>query len=813
MVAKKDSAGWDVGERPTVPMPFIEYPVHRPDSKPVESRTDELLSYNTPKDFQCSSPEVHARIVERTSTGWASDKRHRYKPLGNPEQLPRSGAEIRFRKAEATKKLRVVQPEKHQKKKAEEEEPGANATRLQTDEPMRGEVRQFNYVYYQYELEEPMDLVVQLTAVEGDPDVFISNDVMQPKMESQEHTWRGSDAGDDEVIIVHDHPKYCLGKFYIGVYAVCDSTFDLVVRLREPPTKLTLTSTTSPRGGKGRAEGNGYSTLAQLIHGAESRRKDSLYGISGRAEKPAPKDPKMMYRELPSHLKAELTPKGAEAALKAAADSSQKAPLQKKPSLKEQQSFASYSLRATKRAEEEKAAKQAEAGDGKKEAPPLSILTTPYLTEACFGTALLPLRGSQIEQLAAATAPAAVAPGGGEAALQTSHPWLPTEREPSQQAEVETLVARAPVDLKPKVMQVRYDALKGDMQAQMQRIAAGLEAERQLIHHFKAIAFEKAMQEQKGDITPSSVTDVMRDVRTSANEMRAETLAKMRVVAEEEQARILAAANEAANKPKAALRGIFARHKSKLTAAAAFQQAGAKRGSMRRRSMERRMSKHSTGLEESDQAASRRARRTRDSGGYASARASKESVSLLSGGYASARASKEVMTSGARRASRDLRLPAIPSAGTYDDSTIEQLRTGSMQDVLANFKKDAQERAMQESLERRREDARREAARRMSFEAQEKELPTKLSTKYPILLQPKALQQQQQQQQSLFAAADVPPHAEEGGSQPLQPLPPSNAGGLRSRPSPRMMKASKAPVRRVGGTQAIGGEDFEGVML
>ena len=306
---QKDSAGWDVGERPTVPMPFIEYPVHRPDSKPVESRTDELLSYNTPKDFQCSSPEVHARIVERTSTGWASDKRHRYKPLGNPEQLPRSGAEIRFRKAEATKKLRVVQPEKHQKKKAEEEEPGANATRLQTDEPMRGEVRQFNYVYYQYELEEPMDLVVQLTAVEGDPDVFISNDVMQPKMESQEHTWRGSDAGDDEVIIVHDHPKYCLGKFYIGVYAVCDSTFDLVVRLREPPTKLTLTSTTSPRGGKGRAEGNGYSTLAQLIHGAESRRKDSLYGISGRAEKPAPKDPKMMYRELPSHLKAELTPK------------------------------------------------------------------------------------------------------------------------------------------------------------------------------------------------------------------------------------------------------------------------------------------------------------------------------------------------------------------------------------------------------------------------------------------------------------------------------------------------------------------------
>ena len=224
-----------------------------------------------------------------------------------------------------------------------------------------------------------------------------------------------------------------------------------------------------------------------------------------------------------------------------------------------------------------------------------------------------------------------------------------------------------------------------------------------------------------------------------------------------------AAANEAANKPKAALRGIFARHKSKLTAAAAFQQAGAKRGSMRRRSMERRMSKHSTGLEESDQAASRRARRTRDSGGYASARASKESVSLLSGGYASARASKEVMTSGARRASRDLRLPAIPSAGTYDDSTIEQLRTGSMQDVLANFKKDAQERAMQESLERRREDARREVARRMSFEAQEKELPTKLSTKYPILLQPKALQQQQQQQQSLFAAADVPPHAEEGG--------------------------------------------------
>ena len=83
--------------------------------------------------------------------------------------------------------------------------------------------------------------------------------------------------------------------------------------------------------------------------------------------------------------------------------------------------------------------------------------------------------------------------GGSPGGSPTLHPWLPGERDASQQSEVEALVARAPVELRPKAMQVRHDAMKGDMDAQMRRIAAGLEARADCLEEARQL-FEGAVR-------------------------------------------------------------------------------------------------------------------------------------------------------------------------------------------------------------------------------------------------------------------------------------------------------------------------------
>ena len=185
-----------------------------------------------------------------------------------------------------------------------------------------------------------------------------------------------------------------------------------------------------------------------------------------------------------------------------------------------------------------------------------------------------------------------------------SHPWLPSGQElgpPSQQGLVKELIARAPTDLKPKVMQIRHDAMKGDMDAQMQRLARGLEAERELISHFKAVAFERAIS---ADVSTSALPlasdpmDSIRGVRQQANEMREEALVELARVAEEEHAKLLAAAPPtAAHK----FRGTMGRSMLKLGAVSMLEAAMLRRKShvhdpsRRRGSVNRRASRADVG--------------------------------------------------------------------------------------------------------------------------------------------------------------------------------------------------------------------------
>ena len=94
---------------------------------------------------------------------------------------------------------------------------------------------------------------------------------------------------------------------------------------------------------------------------------------------------------------------------------------------------------AEKRAASMAALRRSSAGsrrDIKAEQPALSILTTPYLCTLCFGNAIGPVRR----------------PNEGK---QETSPWIPAEGEGSKQANVAAMSARAPVELKPKLLQAR----------------------------------------------------------------------------------------------------------------------------------------------------------------------------------------------------------------------------------------------------------------------------------------------------------------------------------------------------------------------
>ena len=41
------------------------------------------------------------------------------------------------------------------------------------------------------------------------------------------HTWKSADTGDDSIAIRPDDPLFYPGPFYVGVYGICDSQFEI----------------------------------------------------------------------------------------------------------------------------------------------------------------------------------------------------------------------------------------------------------------------------------------------------------------------------------------------------------------------------------------------------------------------------------------------------------------------------------------------------------------------------------------------------------------------------------------------------------
>ena len=594
-----------IGDRPTVLMAYLEYPKYVPPTT-VCHRDEDGVDHMFPwaKDVN----EERARVDERNRTGWASDGRHAYVPLGNPEDFPYDALEIRERLTKATAKPKIVLPKRERKRSksgglsaAEDDE--TSAERLFVDTPVQGSVKQFCYQYYRFDLKQPKkNLVLKLTAVDGDPDLFVSNELETPKQDPNEHIWRGAAAGDDELLISIDHPRYALGTYWIGVYSVRDSHFELTAHLKEPPTEIVMDFNE-------RKLGNGYAPLAQLVSKSDSRRKACKFDIAGRSERPTPNDPLSLFKTLPEHLQKELTPNLKKSAV-AAADGNKSGGSSSKSPAKPGAGGG-----AAGGASSSSSAGASKDGVDAKGTKPLSILTNSYLSDACFGAALAPLRYDQIAVQPGAIAAADAAsrptdllpiPPSASPSSPVVHPWLPSEREPSHQAFIERQVgltrANDHTELKTHVMHVRHSSLKADLDEQMRRIANGMEAERDLIVHFKAKAMEKAiLQDKDGPPLVGSTVEILKSIRQQADAMRQDTLKELAVVAEKEAQKAAAAAG--VEKKKTWKSGLL-----KLKAMAAFTEGGlrrsqlsdgggggGRRGSVRRGSVRNRDSTESVG--------------------------------------------------------------------------------------------------------------------------------------------------------------------------------------------------------------------------
>ena len=65
-----------------------------------------------------------------------------------------------------------------------------------------------------------------------------TQDIQEPT--SKEHTWKSASAGDDVIFISTEHPQYSIGTYYIGIYGVYDTEYEIEAKLVEAPLNLDL---------------------------------------------------------------------------------------------------------------------------------------------------------------------------------------------------------------------------------------------------------------------------------------------------------------------------------------------------------------------------------------------------------------------------------------------------------------------------------------------------------------------------------------------------------------------------------------------
>ena len=88
-----------------------------------------------------------------------------------------------------------------------------------------GYVKQFRYEYFKVVVPKNVTLKIEIATVNGDPDIFVCNRNTNPTQ--GHHTWKSAGTGDDQITILPDDPLFYPGAFYVGVYGIVDSHFEI----------------------------------------------------------------------------------------------------------------------------------------------------------------------------------------------------------------------------------------------------------------------------------------------------------------------------------------------------------------------------------------------------------------------------------------------------------------------------------------------------------------------------------------------------------------------------------------------------------
>lgn len=118
------------------------------------------------------------------------------------------------------------------------EKPGNTivAEKIVLNEPVSGKVDESSYVYYTFANNPAFDdqnIVFEVEAIEGDPDVFVSQTRSKPTI--TDCTWSATRTGGERVVVAPDDPNRIKTSFWIGIRGHMESARFRIACLLETP--------------------------------------------------------------------------------------------------------------------------------------------------------------------------------------------------------------------------------------------------------------------------------------------------------------------------------------------------------------------------------------------------------------------------------------------------------------------------------------------------------------------------------------------------------------------------------------------------
>ena len=219
---------WDVGERPSRPMAYIEYP---PVPRVNVQRRSEV-------EFSTQEERVEPRYISRqrrrdelATVGGSTAKATPYQPLGAMDAISGDHVAPSFFTNAVVRSggIKVIEPQTNGERASAQ--PEERHTRLTPNVKAVGSVYKGEYAYYSVIVPPGRSLEVACTALTGDPDLYICTSGMTMYPTHQKHSWRAMNMGDDMVRIDANDPDAKPGKYYIGVLGMKDTFFQIVASL------------------------------------------------------------------------------------------------------------------------------------------------------------------------------------------------------------------------------------------------------------------------------------------------------------------------------------------------------------------------------------------------------------------------------------------------------------------------------------------------------------------------------------------------------------------------------------------------------